>query len=472
MLNLVATRDLEAGRWWALGLGTAVLLGTLAAGAPVMVLGALTLAVVVGALTRATGLAIWQMLALVALGGYVVLNYGFANFAVAGLPVGHLLMLGALGMAVLGAGRRLHEALKDPAMVLVLILVALAGLHLMFDVARHGFYAFRDASLILEGVFLLLGLLWGIDGRRTRVLLQWLFVVVLLNLAYSFTIPWALWVKDHSPVSGVFQQIPIFGYYTHSYLYLLLGALFCLGPARYVVRWPRWTLVALAGLQLFGLTLHQARSAYLTAVLAILLLALLGEARQSAALLTMIVAALLLLATLTAMNVVVQGRLAPADTEFLREHLESLSMKPGAPGVGTLEDRATWYADVWSGIQSSTGNLVLGVGFGQPLIRFTTRELVAVRQPHNTHLSVWARLGLIGLAPWIALHLLFFWRLAAGLPGRARLGPPVSQLYLWCFFFYLFSLVDTTVQPHLEFSQGAIPFYFLVGFALALTGKR
>ena len=45
MLNLVATRDLEAGCWWAPGLGAAVPLGTLGAGTPVVVRGVLTLAV-------------------------------------------------------------------------------------------------------------------------------------------------------------------------------------------------------------------------------------------------------------------------------------------------------------------------------------------------------------------------------------------------------------------------------------------
>lgn len=46
-------------------------------------------------------------------------------------------------------------------------------------------------------------------------------------------------------------------------------------------------------------------------------------------------------------------------------------------------------------------------GFGKPLLEhMATRQGVAVRQPHNTHLSVLARLGLVGVAFWILFHFL------------------------------------------------------------------
>jgi O-antigen ligase len=453
-------------------IGTGVLLsllvGLAAAAAPVPALGAVALAVAVAGAKRATGLASWQTLTLVALSGYLVLNYGFANLTVARLPVGHLLMAAALFLALPAAGSRLRTVLADPALVLILALNALAALHLVWDISRHGAYAARDASFIAEGVFLLLGLLWGSDEGRRRVMLKWLFYVLLANLLYSFTIPWADVIKARAPVSGLFQQVPVAGFYTHSYLYLMLGALFCLGPARYVVAWPRWVLLALAALNLFGLTLHQARSAYLSIVAAVLLLAAWGEARQALSLAALILAAVLLLAVLTAMNVAVQGRLAPADTTFLREHVESLLLTPGTPGVGTLEDRANWYDQAWREIRASTLRILWGVGFGEPLIQFATPELVAVRQPHNTHLTVWARLGLVGLAVWLALHLSILWRLAPGLRQSRPVSPEWRQTFLWCCFLYLFSVLDTTVQPHLEFSQGAIPFYVLLGFTLGL----
>lgn len=51
-----------------------------------------------------SGLAIWQILSLLALTGYVVLSYGFANwvFRLGGVPfpIGHLLAFGALLIAL------------------------------------------------------------------------------------------------------------------------------------------------------------------------------------------------------------------------------------------------------------------------------------------------------------------------------------------------------------------------------------
>src|SRR5271169_2043490 len=64
------------------------------------VLGAIWLGL---AYLRRSGLELWQIVLLMAMSGYLVLNYGFENLAfnVGGLPIilSYLLMFGALGLA-------------------------------------------------------------------------------------------------------------------------------------------------------------------------------------------------------------------------------------------------------------------------------------------------------------------------------------------------------------------------------------
>ncbi len=53
--------------------------------------------------------------------------------------------------------------------------------------------------------------------------------------------------------------------------------------------------------------------------------------------------------------------------------------------------------------------------------------------------------------------------------GRESLN---HDLALWLLLLYVLGVVFTTFQPWLEFSFGAIPFYFFVGVALAMAHDR
>ncbi len=74
----------------------------------------------------------------------------------------------------------------------------------------------------------------------------------------------------------------------------------------------------------------------------------------------------------------------------------------------------------------------------------------------------------MGLAIWAFFHFLIVRRFLGALRARARKDKKLSELVLWLFLFYILSMLVTSVQPHLEFSYGAIPFYFLIGFALGI----
>jgi O-antigen ligase len=96
---------------------------------------------------------------------------------------------------------------------------------------------------------------------------------------------------------------------------------------------------------------------------------------------------------------------------------------------------------------------------------------VATRQPHNTHLSVLLRLGLLGFLVWAVM----LWRIFRVLLGSVREIPvadPRHGLRLWFLVFFLLGVFETTVQPWLEFSYGAIPFFLLAGFGMTLAGEK
>ena len=112
-------------------------------------------------------------------------------------------------------------------------------------------------------------------------------------------------------------------------------------------------------------------------------------------------------------------------------------------------------------------NLVVGEGFGQALIHFENEQGIPVRQPHNSSLTVLARLGFVGLTFWLLFIGMVLVRCVRFLRTPYR-SAAVFGLVLWLFLSIIVALLEASVQPAFEFSHGAIPFYFLVGLAIGL----
>ena len=76
------------------------------------------------------------------------------------------LVLSALTLALPGKGAEVRLFLHEPLVRAWLVLLALTLLHLLGDAPTHGLYGIRDASFVVEGLFLLLGFLCATGERR------------------------------------------------------------------------------------------------------------------------------------------------------------------------------------------------------------------------------------------------------------------------------------------------------------------
>jgi hypothetical protein len=428
------------------------------------------------------GVETWQIITLTCLTGYVVLNYGFENLTIPlgplrFLPLGELLMGVALVLAMLRyRGPLLRSAVQNPAVRYTLALLLLTVIHLISDLPNYGLYALRDSTSSFEAVFLVLGLLWASQERNIELLAKWLVLLFIVATLYSYTFPWADQLENWSPGSGPFHSVALLGNYQDVAVYMLAGALFCIWVAPSVSAWPRWLLNILAAAQLVGLGILQSRTMYVGIALILVLLVFLRETKRMSQFLTLLgrsLAALVL--TLLLLSMVgwkVQGRLGPMDMSGLTRELESIwPSSAESAELGHESDRRAWYGEVWDKLRSSSSHLVLGVGYGQPLIDFMSETGQPIRQPHNSSMNVFGRLGLVGLSIW----LLFLWTVMKRLWNAAReSGREVgdhSALHLWFLTFCVLGLLDSMVQPYFEFSHSAVPFFFLLGVALGTHPK-
>ena len=148
---------------------------------------------------------------------------------------------------------------------------------------------------------------------------------------------------------------------------------------------------------------------------------------------------------------------------------------------GTANWRLIWWGRLYDHVMDT--NPVFGIGFGEslhiynPLLESVDEEFV-VRSPHNFNVTVFTRMGFLGLSLWAGILILGIGRLCrCVLRGTAR-GQPYAERRRDELAFWVAMLVCTVVNSSfgvlMEGPVLGIWFWFALGFATgrALTTGR
>jgi O-antigen ligase len=138
---------------------------------------------------------------------------------------------------------------------------------------------------------------------------------------------------------------------------------------------------------------------------------------------------------------------------------------------GTKAFRLAW----WTKIVDYTFHgpyFWMGKGFGINLATDDGFQQVGddtLRAPHNSHLSVLARMGVPGFLLWILLQAGFaLLLLRALLAYRRAHDKELAAVAAWVLVFWTAIMVNTSFDPYLEGPQGGIWFWVLFGLGLVL----
>jgi O-antigen ligase len=464
--------DLRVAAWFS-GL---VLLGVVATLYPEVWLACLGAAVAGGivwfvfAFLKRQGLQVWQSIALLTMSGYMVLNYGFDNLAfhIGGFPIliAYGLMYGSLVLALYSQRQAIAQGFREPAVLFILAILGLTVLHMVSNIPSYGSWAFRDATMCFDGLFLLMGLLWARKPGSYHFIAKWLVVVFAINMFYSLTMPWSKQIWSWSPESGAYISVPLLGSYHGSGDVLFPGVLFCIVVGKYVIHRPRWLLTFLVLGQLLGLAIMQVRRVYLGIAVVIVILILAGEVKKMAKLFLLVAAAL---AAVFAINtwggLDISGRVGEVNLQFFVDHLRSLSGAEDTPGSDP-ESRVRMAKEAF---QHFRAHPIIGEGFGQPVTDEMDYDTgLVTRTPHDTTITYLARLGVVGVTFWIGFHLCLLARFTYAFRRRRFFDKKVDSFILWSFLFYVTFMMASLVESPFEYPFSAIPFYFLIGFGLGL----
>jgi len=419
------------------------------------------------------------------LGGYLFLDRAFAWLHVPGTPL-------FIGEAVLGIG--LMTAIWSPNFAIfirrnrsiqVLVLFMIWGLALTLQgYPTWGIDAVRDAALWYYGLFaLILGTLMltrtdlfdRMIALYLKVLPVWL-VFSFFRLAMANR-EWAIRIPD-SDVSITYHKVGNMA--VHAGMAILFLALISWPRARDAVERKRLLVYSGLAFVLLIAVGTQTRGG-LIAGITVIALAFLFERTGRKLVLAGVGALLALFIVAVALDVSFELERRELSARQFAGNITSLFSSGFAEegqSVDEVTNTTTWRRVLWENVLSDLlepERAVSGFGFGANLAdryRYEggpiDREL-RLRNPHNSHLSVLARMGLVGGALWIALWSTWFSRLYKVWSRlRDTEDSEKARLALWLALSAVAVLVNAFFDPTIEGPQVGVWIWSLFGIGAYL----
>ncbi len=408
---------------------------------------------------------------------YLILNYGMmlVRFPPGGqgVPIGEwLIVIILLTVHFPSTISRLNTVFP------VLLLLCWWGyvfLRAASGVNEYGLWALRDATNVIESIFLIGGFVFAQRLENIEKFFHWLPKFLIIACIYGLSYPFGHLLQSISPkiVSGSGQVVSLFGKYTNSSLVLLWGAFYLMifMTEQRTRKIQKYFIAAfLIG---FTLILFQARTIYLQ-ILAVSLLFLFYKKQLTGKGIVAVILCLFFVSLLPSLGMTITGRIGhEVSIDFFYKHFMAIfgianeGVEQAAQGVF---QRTGWWGSIFSRLISNWSNLLTGLGYGFPLIDFHITGGVPVREPHNSYISFVARSGLVGLSFFILIHFKLFriWQEAYKHCKRLSWEQGANRLLALLVYFILI-WVFAIGEDAFEKPFNAIPYYFFWGIVLRLA---
>ncbi len=405
--------------------------------------------------------------------GYVIGNRGFAQFAmIPGLP----LLPGEAALALLAGLQIIERATQGPERrqlgvleVLILLWILVGGVRFLFDFREYKFTALRDFAMVYYAAYFFVAQTVGrnvpqLDRRLETVLRISSVVLIFTHRLWNLFPDFFLGTLQVGGIPLLFYKADLVG------IYFAIGALLQYLRFEQKGGWWRFLLMGVMTLEILA---TQNRAAMLALIAGGTWLIFGGRWRLTA---LVIVSVLLgIFGTLWVAHI--------TNTPWQKTPLLPLYEKvvsvvdPSGQKHYAGEDtfnkgdnnrfRLVW----WSLVLDATvrTNPITGLGFGYDLARDFVRTYYAdagddftARSPHSFPVTIFARMGIIGLLPFLGILLLMARRtwIALHTPDHSGLG---AWICAWVIF------VSSCFGVVLEGPMGAVLFWVLIGVANSQT---
>ncbi len=409
----------------------------------------------------------YMLILSVALLGYALMGRGFAYLGIAPLYVGEMCLI--YGMFLVLQTRGWVRTTEIPQLLLLVPLVMWGMMRLLPYVGEYGVDAIRDAVVWGYAAFAVIAaclivanphLLSYLCNWYVRFYKIFLIGVPIAMCAYRFY----RWSIPEWPASGV----PLVQVKEGDVLVHLSGILaFWMADVRKGVRWF-WVLLLAINLALMGVI----DRAGLVAFVVVLGICMAAKPYHKIAWRTgaMLLLGLVILWVVDVRFAIPGGKGREVSFDQFVINFKSMFADQGSDGLDSTKE---WRLDWWKEIISYTFKgryFWTGKGFGINLADddgFQVMDDHSLRNPHNVHMTVLARMGVPGLAFWAALHVAWCSGIFISyLRSRARHQTEWSGLFLFLFCFYLAFLINGSFDVFIEGPMGGIWLWTLNGVGI------
>jgi O-antigen/teichoic acid export membrane protein len=421
------------------------------------------------------------------LGGYLFFSKSFAYVHIPGTPVfvGEIVLaIGLFEVLQLPSPWR-HLLRRAPLLKVVLVFLAICCVRLLSDYPAYGLDAVRDSAIGYYGLFALLTAAAVVcEPTFLPRLLGWYRRVLPAFLVWA---PVAVMLSDIDALSGVVvpgTDTPVNSFKVGDFgVQIAMAVAFLwLDGARATgerSRSPsRTTALSLVGLVGLFVCLTQNRGGFLSGAVTLFVAALYlppGRRRRLALPLVGGLAAITLFTALLNVRLPVSER--EVSLQQVTSNILSIVHRDSSQQLsGTVE----WREQLWQRLRAdmlASGAWRTGLGFGPVLgERYGVsdpNDPRPLRNVHNSHLTVFARTGAVGLVVWAFLWLawcLHLHRWIRRRPGGVR--DPDAATAGWVLAGAIGFLVNAYFDPSLEGPQACIWLYVLFGISAATTRRR
>ena len=413
----------------------------------------------------------------IVLAGYLFFDKSFAYLHIPGTPlfVGEIVL--AVGVVEAIRGRRIifADARRSPALLLLLLFLALGFSRLLLvDLRSHGLLAVRDSALWYYAAFAPLTVL------LLRVRPDWLDQV---TARYSALLPvYLAW----APIAVILQRLQPFSFRLPDsdvgitayrpgnvgvHIALALAYVWLVEPVASPQQRKRRTAVTALGMLGILVVATQNRAGLMAAVLGLGVAWIVTPLRTR---LTMSAGAALLLVVAVPVIFNLSFQVGARTVSVEQVITNAGSIVAGADASGSLGDNVEWRQRLWGLAVDdlfASGNAAFGFGYGQNIAaRYSIDPDTELRNPHNSHLSVLVRMGVVGAILWALLWIAWsaplvrvLWR-----RGMTRGGLPVAR-WAWAAVGVFSILVNAFFDPTVEGPQVGIWLWVLAGLGLHMA---
>jgi O-antigen ligase len=417
----------------------------------------------------------WRKIVLWTVAGYLILNTGFEMIRIPpvgpGIPIGELVLV--VSLCLVDVFALLAKMASQVWIFPILLWWALSLTRSLYDVHVGGAWSFRDASQAIESLFLFVGF-WLINSpANAHYFFRWMRRMFVVAILYGLLFPISPALQKFSPsLPGMGTgSAHLFFQMTNTPVILIWAACWLFierGRSRGPVRGRE----LLAGLLIaFAVAFAQSRTIYL-GVLLVGVLLFVTRSKLATRWTALLLLGALIIGAVSVSGISIKGRLGKKiSLDFIVSHFEAISGKASSEetegAAAGIPQRIGWWRAIYVKMIRSPQKILFGLGYGVPLTNFTPGNGVVIREPHNSYISVIARLGVTGMLVWLLMQgaLYFAWSRAYRLAGRMEWFEDRRNLLVLLIFNVLL-LVTAIGEDGFEKPFYAIPYYLFFGVIL------